>query len=216
MSQQTGDMIYALRTEKGISQKELARGILSVPELSRIERAEKEADNIMLEALFQRLGKSLDKLELAIPESEYRVILLRTLILDNLLQGHDIFVEELFQEYEATAENKKPLHRQYLLKMRSVSAYMRNHDTNRCLKKLNEALCITFPEWEQTDWEGIYLCTQELQLLLMIAYLKMEASAKETKKLLKKLVAYIENYCTDEEEKSEFIHSVCGCRQNAV
>lgn len=202
MSQQIGDMIYALRTEKGISQKELARGILSVPELSRIERAEKETDHVTLEALFQRLGKSMDKLELAIPESEYRVILLRTLILDNLLKGHGTFTEELFQKYEAAAENKKPLYRQYLLKMRSVSAYMRNHDAEKCMESLKKALQITFPKWEQTDWKGVFLCTQELQLFLMIAYLKLERGDRDTADLLERLSVYIETYYTDEEEKS--------------
>lgn len=37
MIQNIGNMIYALRERAGISQKALARGIVSIPELSRME-----------------------------------------------------------------------------------------------------------------------------------------------------------------------------------
>lgn len=202
MSQQIGNMIYALRTARGISQKELARGILSVPELSRIERAGKEEDTIILESLFQRLGKSIDKLEMAIPDMEYKVILLRTLILENLLEGNEDFLKHFIQEYEESAESKKTIHQQYLLKIKAVASYVKKKDAKRCLENLEEALKITFPEWKKDDWGGICLCTQELQLLLMIAYLKLDQAQEEASRMLQKIYAYIETCYTDEEEKA--------------
>ncbi len=51
-----GKMLFSLREEKGISQKELSRGIISVPELSRIVSGSNLVDCLVLVALFQRLG----------------------------------------------------------------------------------------------------------------------------------------------------------------
>lgn len=57
MKRSIGEMIYKLRNAAGISQKELASGLLSIAELSRVEKGEREEDKFILEALFQRLGK---------------------------------------------------------------------------------------------------------------------------------------------------------------
>ena len=61
MINKLGKMIFSLREQQHISGKDIARGIISVADFSRIENGEKEVDLIILEALFERMGKSLDK-----------------------------------------------------------------------------------------------------------------------------------------------------------
>lgn len=77
MHNKIGIMLFGLREKEGISQKNLARGILSVTELSRVESGNRGIDRLHLEALFQRIGKSLDKLELAMSMDEYHLFALR-------------------------------------------------------------------------------------------------------------------------------------------
>ena len=56
---QLGKLVGEIRKEKGIRQLELCQGICSVSMLSRIEQGKKEPDKMLLEALFERLGKTL-------------------------------------------------------------------------------------------------------------------------------------------------------------
>lgn len=53
-----------IREGVGASQQQVARGMLSVPNLSRVESGQREIDIVMMEALLERLGITLDKMEL--------------------------------------------------------------------------------------------------------------------------------------------------------
>ena len=72
-----GRMIWHIREEVERSQNDIARGLLSTAELCKIEYGEKEADYFLLEAIFQRLGKSIDKIEWIVTQEEYRLLYLR-------------------------------------------------------------------------------------------------------------------------------------------
>lgn len=48
MKRTIGKMVYVLREEKGISQKNLADGLLSIAELSRIESGNRDEDSFVL------------------------------------------------------------------------------------------------------------------------------------------------------------------------
>lgn len=60
------------------------RGILRDAELSKVEKGKMEIDRMHLEVLFHRIGKSVDKLELAMSMDEYRLFALRFDILEAL------------------------------------------------------------------------------------------------------------------------------------
>lgn len=202
MIQNIGQMIFSLREESGILQKNLARGISNVSELSRIEWGGKETDKMLLEALFQRLGKSMDKLEIALSNEEYRMVFLRTLILKNMMDKNCETVDILLDEYSGYSNARKPLHQQYLLSMRAMNRYIIHKDTEECSRMLGEALDITFQEWRQENWQELYLCTQEIEILLMKCYLMIESDhVIKAEKVLEKLNRYIEGHFTDGEEK---------------
>ncbi|MDE5700394.1 MAG: helix-turn-helix transcriptional regulator, partial [Lachnospiraceae bacterium] len=74
MIQELGIMLCKERKKMGEKQKSVAQGIISIPELSKLERGALEIDYFTLQALFERLGKSIDKLELAISNNEYECI----------------------------------------------------------------------------------------------------------------------------------------------
>ena len=63
MVQQLGRMLFYEREKMGETQRNIAEGIISIPELSRVESGGMEIDYFTLQALFERLGKSVDKLE---------------------------------------------------------------------------------------------------------------------------------------------------------
>lgn len=115
-----GKMLLKLREKMGVSQTQLGQGLAEVVEISRLEGGDNEPDILLVEALFQRLGKSVDKLELVISGVEYRRTLLRSLILEGLQEEEYEVAESLIKEYERFQDGDKPLHRQFLQWMRTL------------------------------------------------------------------------------------------------
>jgi HTH-type transcriptional regulator, quorum sensing regulator NprR len=58
-----GPLIKFYRTQKGITQKELAAGICSIPHLSKIENNSKDANGETISLLLERLEVSFDEME---------------------------------------------------------------------------------------------------------------------------------------------------------
>jgi HTH-type transcriptional regulator, quorum sensing regulator NprR len=58
-----GPLIKFYRTQKGITQKELAAGICSIPHLSKIENNSKDANEETISLLLERLNVSFDEME---------------------------------------------------------------------------------------------------------------------------------------------------------
>ena len=67
-----GVQINELREAKGLSLENLALGICSDESLRNIELGKESVTKLFMEVLFQRLGKSTDKLELILSEEVYR------------------------------------------------------------------------------------------------------------------------------------------------
>ena len=219
MYKRIGPMLRQLRIQADIQQKDLSRGILRIAELSKVEKGNMEIDRMHLEALFQRIGKSVDKLELAMSMDEYQLFALRFDILDALSVKNIAKAEDSLKNYETYIDKSKPLHLQALLLLQALKSYIENQDKNQDIEKdsvpFEKALEITFPEWKKAEFEDICLCIQEIQLLLAILYIKlgMEGIQKnflnssEDEKhaliMLQKIYEYIDTGYTDEEERAK-------------
>lgn len=197
-----GEMIYSLRCEKNIPQKKLARGILSVAELSRIENGTKEASSLVLETLLQRLGKSLDRLEYMVSSDEYHEICLKEMIRQALAcEDYDV-VEVLLEEYEEYELNSSVLCRQFAMQVKAIVEYVKTRDTKQCYEKLRSALELTYTGWDNDKKEEVYLCTQEIQILLAMYYIQlMEQNISGDK--IEELVQYIDAHYTEKKERAK-------------
>ena len=188
MIQKIGSMVYQLRKKLYVSQERLGRGLLSGPELSRIENGDKEGDSFLMSALFQRLGKSMAQFEMTVTNDEYKLVLLRAFIQESMESGEYNRTEELLDEYEASVESEKKLHRQYIGLMRALLRYVQTKEAVVCLKELQEAIALTFEDNGSVDWTGYCFYVQEIQLFLLIAYMQMETGAtREAVLMLEKL-----------------------------
>ena len=197
-----GEMIYELRKGLGASQRELAKGIMSISELSRIESGEKEADYIGLEALFERLGKSLDKLELVISGEDYQLRYLREEIEEKLFLRKASEVTYLLNIYDSYIERKNILHRQYILEVRAINECIQEKDYEACFEQLKNAIELSFPEWKKGMQENRYLCIQELRILIMIAHILHCLDRQDQALMLAQEVReYVERQFTDDEAK---------------
>lgn len=71
---QMGRLICQERKQKQLTQEELAKGILSKSEMSRIENGQRIPDIFVLAALLQRLDISLEPFEIVVSNQEYELL----------------------------------------------------------------------------------------------------------------------------------------------
>ncbi|MBO5030513.1 MAG: helix-turn-helix transcriptional regulator [Lachnospiraceae bacterium] len=203
MIQQLGVMLCEEREKMGETQKSIAEGLISISELCRVERGEQEIDYFTLQALFERLGKSIDKLELAVSGSEYDSISYRIEI-ERSIENRDYeMLEKRISQYYKYNDEKRPIHQQYIAAMKAMVCYMKNQDYADCLHLMEQALaCTLYNDWMQKVRHGQGLCNQEIRIILVMAYCrwKLGFTAGLAEKL-EQLGTYIRYHYTDMEEQ---------------
>lgn len=203
MVQQLGLMLYYERERMGETQKNIAEGIISVSELSRVESGELEIDYFTLQALFERLGKSIDKLELAVSCSEYDAIAYRFEIERSIESWDYDLLRELFRKSPIYNDKIRPVHSQYMTMLYAMGWYVRERDYASCLYWMELALMTTLgEEWKQNARSRQCLCNQEIKIMLVIAYCQWKLGTTEgLTESLEQLGRYILRHYTDTEEQ---------------
>lgn len=203
MVQQLGLMLYYERERMGETQKNIAEGIISVSELSRVESGELEIDYFTLQALFERLGKSIDKLELAVSCSEYDAIAYRFEIERSIESWDYDLLRELFRKSPIYNDKIRPVHSQYMTMLYAMGWYVRERDYASCLYWMELALMTTLgEEWKQNARSRQCLCNQEIKIMLVIAYCQWKLGTTEgLTENLEQLGRYILRHYTDTEEQ---------------
>ncbi len=212
MIEQVGNMIYELRQEAGMKQQMLSYGLLSIGQLSKVERGEHDLDGFTANALFQRLGKSMEQFEMVISKEEYERMVLRVLIQETMCVSECERVEELLEEYETITDSKRTVHVQYVQMYRAILRYvLHKEEIKEAIVMLEDALRMTTVEpMNEETWELYGFCVQEIQLMLLIAYLKMETGDYHSElSRLVKLHEYIDKNYTSEEIKIQVYPQCC-------
>lgn len=203
MLQQLGMMLFYEREKMGETQKNIAEGIISNSELSRVESGELEIDYFMLQALFERLGKSIDKLELVVSGSEYDAIAYRIEIERSIENWDSVLLRALLRKYPSYNDEKRPVHRQYMTMLYAIGWYVSDHDYASCLHWMEIALMTTLgEEWQQNARSRQRLCNQEIKIMLVIAYCRWKLGNTDgLSENLEQLGRYILRHYTDTEER---------------
>lgn len=197
-----GKIIYTLRTCNQISQEKLARGLCSIPALSRIEACDRIPDKLLLDALMQRLGKSPDKLESIVSTGDYELYLHRERIQRCIVDENYTEAKELLKEYEGKKKAEERVHRQYILKIKAALCELADNNKEESEKYIEEAIKITMPEGGKKALENSLLSTSEIQLILMkISNYENKADDEHVWDLLSKVNSYVKEHYTDEEEQ---------------
>lgn len=200
-----GEVIQKLRVEQRVSQHDLARGIITGSELSRFENNEKKLDKIIISALFQRLGKTFDKLECQVSIGEYRMVLLREQLINCLENRNEKLLKSYIEQYEKIYKPSHRLNLQFLLLIKASKEYLINQNNQKCIELLQEAIEVTLPEWKDYRWYYDCLCIQEIQIITMIAYMYLILGNVEAETLIKLNIDFINKHYTDMEERTKIL-----------
>lgn len=207
MIQQLGVMLCKEREKMGETQKNIAEGIISISELCRVERGEHEIDYFTLQALFERLGKSIDKMELAVSSSEYEAISYRVEIEHSISKRDCETLAKQISNYGAYNDKNRPVYRQYVAMLQAVMHYIKEQDYAACQYRMERALACTLGNgWVQSISHRQRLCNQEIRIILMIVYCQWKQGnadgwIQQMTTQMEQFNEYIWDYYTDEEER---------------
>lgn len=207
MIQQLGVMLCKEREKMGETQKNIAEGIISISELCRVERGEHEIDYFTLQALFERLGKSIDKMELAVSASEYEAISYRVEIEHSISKRDCKTLAKQISNYGAYNDKNRPVYRQYVAMLQAVMHYIKEQDYAACQHRMERALACTLGNgWVQSISRRQRLCNQEIRIILMIVYCQWKQGnadgwIQQMTTQMEQFNEYIWDYYTDEEER---------------
>ena len=203
MIQELGVMLFKEREKMGEKQKRVADGIISISEMSKVESGGHEIDYFTLQALFERLGKSIDKLELAVSGEEYAAISYRAEIEHSIAEWDHERLTELIAGYDTYNDNKRSIHNQYKAALWAMACYMKKQDHASCLCGMEQALACTLRnDWRRALGAGQRLCNQEIRLIMVIAYCLWElGDISGLSGHLEQLCSYILHHYTDTEEQ---------------
>lgn len=187
----------------GETQKNIAEGIISISELSRVERGEREIDYFTLQALFERLGKSIDKFEIAMSVNEYDAISYRVQIEQSIEKWDAGKLSEQLADYYTYNDEKRPIHRQYAAMLQAILSYMKDKDYVSCMHGMERAIACTLEgPWIQLVRRGQRFCNQEIRIILMYVYcLWKQGNTDGLTGQLEELCRHILLYNTDMEEQ---------------
>lgn len=195
MSKGIGDIIIKLRMEAGYTQEQLCAGICAVSTIARIEGNELVPDYFLLDRIFERLGRSAERLEYVLSSKVYTLYELRYRIQEAILYRDFVEAEELLAEYEGIKVTKKELHTQFIQKERAQIAWLTGESTEKVLEYLNYAI-------EQTVRDKSVLGAEELKLLLFRWEVCQGTGSERASEEIWKILEYIEKSCYGTEEKA--------------
>lgn len=195
-----GKIICKERKKKNILQEELLRGVCQQGEMAKIESGERVPEKMLADALMQRLGRCTDTLEAIMSVEEYILFDMRETLQRHFYECNYEKNCSLIEKYRRHKEADWPLHRQFFLKYEAVNEYRRHGNMLRCRMELGNALTVTFHEWGRMQILNYYLCSQELHLLILIAFFMMPENEVRALWILTETAIYLEERYYEEEK----------------
>lgn len=190
MNCKIGDIIFRLREETGLGQRQLCHGLCSVPQMARIEQDQVTIDHFLLDRFWGRLGKSTERLEYILTAEAYELYELQYLIQKEISYQRMEEAEKLLQRYEDKKTAEKPLHIQYIQQMRAQIAWIQGRETEAVLRHLELAIRQTIPA-EKVSMKHTALSADEIRLLLFQWEVCMGTRWKRPLEELTEIVNYV-------------------------
>lgn len=205
---EVGRMLHTLRTQNGISQEELCQGICSVATLSRFEAGERRPDIFVFNALFQRIGKSTQHMNILLTIEEFDYFVKRRNIGILLSKKEFEQAEKEIQELEIEVKEKSiSLYQQDIYLLYTI-LYIHKKQKKEAGIYIEKALKETLLDVDSLEEASVsvimqqYFSETEINLLLLYVYIR-EMLGKEELSLLEYMISYISFHITDEKFKNK-------------
>lgn len=205
-----GELIRRMREQAGLTQEQLADGIMDRTNLARLEAGTQSVSKTKMDELLNRLGHSSERFFSYVQTNkDFEIYDLRDR-LDAYMRCMDTEnAEKLMSEIEVHPGFQTGPHRKYLLASKAGVYLMKEIDPEAAMSWLREAIHISLPRFEER-LVGTYLLTREdIEIISMMAiayYYKGQMD--DAIVLLEKLAANIRKKYRDEKEKARMLSLV--------
>lgn len=209
MSESLGRVLQKLRREQGFSQKQLCRGLCSIPTLSRIESGEREPEQMLFDSLVSRLGKDSEKWELILKENDKK-LLKKRIYIEYLIQAEEWKeLKETLASYKEFDGLIKNLHEQYVHLVQAI-LYKQEKRYEDALQSCYEGLAKTNLQVDNKNFKLVERVSRnELRLLYLVGEILYESYSEENDLTelygyWGRILSYVEDFCTDEQYQLHF------------
>ncbi|MGB4658165.1 MAG: helix-turn-helix transcriptional regulator [Mobilitalea sp.] len=188
-----GIAIKYFRQKYNISQGELCEGLCSVTTLFRIEVGERTGDVLLLQMLFERLGKSQNEFELILSDTDYELIKMRGEIERKIKDKNLELARKLLEAYEKRTNQETTVEKQFIAKNKAFLYELEGGNAETVIQLLVEAITYTVPHLGTKAIKDHYLGKTELKIMIDIIDRLISLGKKEdAKEIIVKIMEYLD------------------------
>lgn len=202
-----GEQIFELRQNTQIPLEELALGICTPESLRNMELGKEAVSKLFLEVMFQRLGKSTDKLELIVSEEVYEEEEQWDYFEECLERGDRAGADKVLENFLANMPKDSNVHNMFYCRNRAYAELRVGNNPTQAKEWMQKALDITMPGWQTRPIKAYRISTLEMENLLAYAKTQLTIGTQEkidaAEKLLTACHSFIDERVTDEEEHAK-------------
>ncbi len=200
-----GRLISTLRKQQGLSIEALCKGLCRKGKLSKIERGELIPDKMLLDAILERLGTSMEYYGVLYSDSEYKSYQARNEIRRLLWEGNQREAAQRAKELEAmVGKPASTLWRQFFCQTAIYLKLIKGIPAGSLEKEVLAAIYLTLPDFPEALKNFKKLRYQNMELSLLALYgevLWEKGRSEESLCLLEHLVRYAETRLSDPYER---------------
>jgi len=199
-----GTLVKQLRIYKGMTQNELAEGIMTRGNLTKLESGKQGTTKEKIDLLFYRLGYTSKRFfSYILDDKDFKCFEIRKQLTDSLVCRNMNEAVRLIAEVETNEDFSEGLSRQFLLKSKAAFNQIQNFSRTERYAYLLEAIKITIPDFEEKLVHTYPLGGEDIEIIGMIATVHEEnGEYARAIKLLRKLAKNISEHFMDEYEKA--------------
>ena len=140
-----GDQILELREQTQITLEELALGVCTPESLRNIEMGKETVSKLFMEIMYQRLGKSTDKLELIVSEEVYEEEEQWDYFEECLERGDWAGADKVLENFLANMPKDSNVHNMFYCRNRAYAELRIGNNPIKAKEWMQKALDITMP-----------------------------------------------------------------------
>lgn len=202
-----GEQILELREKTNMSLEELALGVCTPESLRNIELGKETVSKLFMEIMYQRLGKSTDKLELIVSEEVYDEEEQWDYFEECLERGDREEAEKVLERFLTTMPKDSNVHNMFYCRNKAYEELRVGNNPKQAKKWMQKALDITMPGWQKRTIKEYRISTLEMENLLAYAKTQLaigtEQEFAEAESLLTDCKQFIDERISDEEEHAK-------------
>ena len=202
-----GEQILELREQTQITLEELAFGICTPESLRNIELGKEAVSKLFMEIMYQRLGKSTDKLELIVSKEVYDEEEQWEIFEECLERGDRAGADKVLENFLVNMPKDSNVHEMFYCRNKAYAELRVGNNPTRAKKWMKKALDITMPGWQKRPIKEYRVSTLEVENLLAYAKTQLaigtDEEIAEAEVLLLACKQFIDERISDEEEHAK-------------